>query len=44
MLLNTLTTHELLDLIKEKKTTPQAIHQSVLDQIKKSDKDVNAVN
>ncbi len=42
MSLNTLTAHELIDLIKEKKVTPQEVHQSVLDQIKKSDKDVNA--
>jgi len=42
MSLNTLTAHELIDLIKEKKTTPQEVHQSILDQIQKSDKDVNA--
>ncbi|VAX35520.1 Aspartyl-tRNA(Asn) amidotransferase subunit A @ Glutamyl-tRNA(Gln) amidotransferase subunit A [hydrothermal vent metagenome] len=42
MALNTLTAHEILDLIKEKKATSKEVHQSVLDQIKKSDKDVNA--
>ncbi len=42
MLLNTLTTHELVDLIRKKTITPQELHQSVLDQIRKSDNDVNA--
>ena len=42
MELNKLTAHELLDLIKNKKTTPQEILDSVHEQIRKSDKDVNA--
>jgi len=42
MKLNALTAHELLDLIQEKKTTPQDIQQDILARIEKSDKDVNA--
>jgi len=42
MELNTLTAHELLDLIKDKKTAPKEIQDSVRKQIRKSDKDVNA--
>jgi len=42
MNLNQLTAHEILDLIKSKETTPSDVYQSVLAQIEKSDKDVNA--
>jgi len=42
MNLNELTAHELSDLIKNKKTTPQDIHKDVLRQIEKTDKKVKA--
>ncbi|MBN1869647.1 MAG: Asp-tRNA(Asn)/Glu-tRNA(Gln) amidotransferase subunit GatA [Candidatus Omnitrophica bacterium] len=42
MELNRQTAHELLDLLKNKKTTPEAILDSVHKQIQKSDKDVKA--
>lgn len=42
MKLHELTAHELLDLLKQKKTTPEAIHQSVLGQIKAVDNKVKA--
>ena len=42
MELNKLTAHELLDLIKNHKTTPDEILGSIHEQIQKSDKDVKA--
>ena len=42
MELNKRTAHELLDLIKNKKTTPEEILGSIHEQIQKSDKDVKA--
>jgi len=42
MTLNTLTAHELLDLIKEKKTSVGEVFQSVSDQIKTTDQKVKA--
>ncbi len=42
MELNTLTAHELLDLMKDGTTTPKEIHDSIRKRIKKSDKDVKA--
>ncbi len=42
MKLNELTAHELLDLLKAKKTTPQAIRDAVLEHIGQSDKQVKA--
>lgn len=42
MELNKLTAHELLDLIKDKKTSPEEIFDSVRKQIQRSDKDVKA--
>lgn len=42
MKLNELTAHELLDLLKQKKTTPQAIHTSVREQIDCVDDKINA--
>ena len=40
--LNKLTAHELLDLIKDNKTNPKDIYDSVRKQIEKSDKEVKA--
>lgn len=42
MKLNTLTAHEILNLIKQKKNSAKEIFVSVSDQIKKSEKDVHA--
>ncbi len=42
MNLNELTAHELTDLLKEKKTSPEAVHSSVLDAINAFDKSVKA--
>ncbi len=42
MSLNQLTAHELLDLLKQKKTTGEAIYNDVIAQIKKSDGNVKA--
>lgn len=42
MNLNQLTAHELLGLLKEKKTSPEEIYNSVIGQIKKSDASVKA--
>ncbi len=42
MKLNALTAHEILDLIKDKQTTPQAVLDEVQQHIKQSDKDVHA--
>lgn len=42
MNLNELTAHELTDLLKEKKTTPEAVHASVLNAINTLDKSVKA--
>ena len=42
MKLNELTAHELLDQIAEQQTTPEAIHQAVLDQIESADDKVKA--
>jgi len=42
MNLNTLTAHEVLDLIRQKKTTPRAVFEAVTGQIDKIDKQVSA--
>ena len=42
MKLNNLTAHEILDLLSKKEYTAKDIHQSVVAQIEKSEKDVNA--
>lgn len=42
MNLNQLTAHELLDLLKQKKTSPEKIYNDVIAQIKKSDSFVKA--
>ena len=42
MKLNHLTAHEILDLIKNQQASSKDVHQSVLDQIEKSEKKVNA--
>ncbi|HNV23864.1 MAG TPA: amidase family protein, partial [Candidatus Omnitrophota bacterium] len=42
MTLQTLTAHELLNLIKQKKTSAQEIYRSISSQIEKTEKDVHA--
>ena len=42
MNLNDLTAHDLLELLKQKKTSVKDIYQSVLDKIKGTDKNINA--
>ena len=42
MELNQLTAHELIDLIKDKKTSPKEIYASVHKQIQKSEKSVKS--
>src|SRR3989338_2665422 len=42
MKLNELTAHEILELYKQKKTSPSEVYQSVTDQIKGHDKAIHA--